>query len=109
LLQSISVSTTPKGELMGFSSAKRLRLEQALSRLQEVFARPALRVIVFILALVLFYWPFISRVRPWSGWHLFLFFFAAWLGVILLLVAMGLSLIARNKPRQEDDNTGGGR
>ncbi len=72
-------------------------------RLQEVFARPALRVVVLIFALALFYWPFISRIRPWSGWHLFIFFFGAWLGVILLLVGMGLSLAARNKRRQDDD------
>lgn len=78
-------------------SAKRLKLKQAVSRLQEVFARPAFRVVVLVLALTLFYWPFVTQTNTWSGWALFLFFFGAWLGVILLLLAMGLSLPGRSE------------
>jgi hypothetical protein len=85
---------------MGFF-AKRPRFKQALIRLQEVFARPAMRVVVFMLALSLFYWPFITQAKPWSGWALFIFFFGAWLGVVLLLLAMGISLGRREKDQPD--------
>jgi hypothetical protein len=88
---------------MGSRSARRRGLEQAVSRLQEVFARPALRVMVLVLALTLFYWPFISQAKPWSGWQLFAFLFASWLGLILILLGMGLSLNAQEKKRQADE------
>lgn len=92
---------------MGSRSAKRRGLEQAVSRLQEVFARPALRVMVLVLALTLFYWPFISQAKPWGGWHLFVFLFGSWLGLILILLGMGLSLNAREK-KQPADEAGAG-
>jgi hypothetical protein len=94
---------------MGFRSAKRPGLKQAVSRLQEVFARPALRVMILVLALTLFYWPFITHVEPWSGWQLFTFFFSSWLGLILLLMGMGLSLKAREKKPPADDAGSGER
>ena len=89
---------------MGFP-AKRPSLKLAVPRLREVFARPAFRVVVLVLALTLFYWPFLSQVQPWSGWALFIFFFGAWLGVILLLVAMGFSLSGRGKDYPDGNKT----
>lgn len=82
-------------------SAKRLRLKKAMERLREMFARPAFRVVAFVLALTLFYWPFVNQMKPWSGWALFVFFFSAWLGVILLMFAMGLSLARREEEQSE--------
>lgn len=83
------------------SSAKRLKLKRAVSRLQEVFARPAFRVVVFVAALTLFYWPFVTQMKPWSGWALFVFFFGSWLGIILLMFAMGMSLAQRKKDQPD--------
>jgi hypothetical protein len=88
-------------------SAKRLRFKKAVTRLQEVFARPAFRVVVFVLSLTLFYWPFVTQMKPWSGWALFVFYFGAWLGVVLLMFAMGLSLARREEEQSETGaNTG---
>jgi hypothetical protein len=94
---------------MGSKSAKRPGLKQAGYRLQEVFARPALRVLVLILALALFYWPFVSQVELWNGWALFDFLFGAWLGVIIILLGMGVSLNARERPRPTDEAGAGKR
>ncbi len=81
--------------MKGSPSLPRVRLEQAARRLGRMFARPAFRVLVFVVAMALFYWPFLSQASGWSGEKLFLFLFGTWLVVILLLFLMGMSLPTR--------------
>lgn len=69
----------------------RLRgLRQAANKWRSIFARSAAWTLVFVLAAVLFNWPFFSRVQPWAGVVMFKFLMLAWAVVIALLFCIGM-------------------
>ena len=57
----------------------------------DVVRRPAFRIVVLLMGLVLFSWPFLTRAA-WSGPFTFAFLYLAWavLIVLILLVSSGL-------------------
>lgn len=71
--------------------AKSRRLDQPPDKL-VLWERPALWLLAFCLGMTLFSWPFIPSGSPWSGENQYLFLFAAWgfIIVIISLIAAGL-------------------
>ncbi len=74
-------------------------LESLWRRLLSLPAQPAFRVVVFGVALVLFYWPFLTADTGWNGREMNRFFFLAWGVVIFLTLLIGLSLPGSRRDR----------
>ncbi|MBU2516155.1 MAG: hypothetical protein KKB57_01110 [Proteobacteria bacterium] len=63
--------------------------EQRLQgRVRRVVGTPAFAVLVFVISLVLFHWPYLAEEERWTPSHLFTTMFAGWavaIGLVLLL------------------------
>jgi|Deesub1362A_J573_1020465.scaffolds.fasta_scaffold01032_11 hypothetical protein len=81
------------------SPQRRGGLESLWRRVLSLPAQPAFRVVVFGVALVLFYWPFLTADTGWSGREMNRFFFLAWGVVIFLTLLIGLSLPGSRRGR----------
>jgi Na+/melibiose symporter-like transporter len=66
-----------------------------------LFSRPALWLVIFMTALILFIYPFLSSASTWNCRRVFLFLYCAWGLIIIILVFIGFSI-----PRPGSSNTG---
>lgn len=69
------------------SRGRRLR-----SRVRRVVGTPAFAVLVFVISLVLFHWPYLAEEDRWTPVHLFTTMFAGWAVVIALVFLLSLFL-----------------
>lgn len=68
-------------------SGRRLR-----ARVRRVVGTPAFAVLVFLISLVLFHWPYLAEEDRWTPAHLFITMFAGWTVVIALVFLLSLFL-----------------
>lgn len=62
------------------------------ARFHRVVGTPAFAVLVFVISLVLFHWPYLAEEDRWTPAHLFITMFAGWTVVIALVFLLSLFL-----------------
>ena len=60
--------------------------------MRRVVGTPAFAVLVFVISLVLFHWPYLAEEDRWTPAHLFITMFAGWAVVIALVFLFSLFL-----------------
>ncbi|MCF8040546.1 MAG: hypothetical protein K9K65_04535 [Desulfarculaceae bacterium] len=68
-------------------SGRRLR-----ARVRRVVGTPAFAVLVFLISLVVFHWPYLAEEDRWTPAHLFITMFTGWAVVIALVFLLSLFL-----------------
>ncbi|MCB2192488.1 MAG: hypothetical protein KQI62_13040 [Deltaproteobacteria bacterium] len=62
------------------------------ARFRRVVGTPAFAVLVFVIGLVVFHWPYLAEEDRWTPAHLFITMFAGWTVVIALVFLYSLFL-----------------
>lgn len=70
------------------------QLRQMATGWRRMAGRPPFQGVVFLLAMVLFNWPYLHD-RLWPKEKLYAYIFAAWGAVVVLLIIIGLSVSRR--------------
>lgn len=65
-------------------------------RVRRVVGTPAFAVLVFVISLVLFHWPYLAEEDRWTASHLFTTMFASWAVVIGLVLLQSIFLPPSN-------------
>ena len=73
-----------------------------MNRWRKIMSRPAFSVLVFLICLVLFNWPYLSPAEDWPPQHVFVHIFLAWALVILILF---LSYLSQPSSGSEQDDS----
>jgi glycopeptide antibiotics resistance protein len=82
-------------------SGRRLR-----ARVRRVVGTPAFAVLVFVISLVLFHWPYLAEEERWTASHLFITMFAGWAVVIGLVFLFSLFLPASSSEDKKPPSNG---
>ncbi len=61
-------------------------------RWRNVCRRPAFWLLVFMLGLILFVWPFIPTSHRWTGAERYVYLFCAWAFIIGLIILIAVNL-----------------
>ena len=73
-------------------------MARRLESVRRTLTRPAGRLFLAVLAVLLVSWPLLSPGLGWTCRYLYGFLFAAWFLVVLLLVAIGFSMPRSDRP-----------
>ncbi len=68
---------------------------------RDIFRRPAFQWVLFLLGLVLFYWPFLAYGDQWPQPLAYYYLLAAWALMVLLLYLLSRALgprLPRDRP-----------
>ena len=70
--------------------------------LSGLFSRKACGVLIFIIGLVLFIYPFLNIDLTWTPQGLYLYLYVSWGGIIFLLAVIGKNLppLIHDDPRE---------
>ncbi|MCF8033087.1 MAG: hypothetical protein K9K66_16135 [Desulfarculaceae bacterium] len=77
-----------------------------MSRPQHVLGTSAFAVLVFVISLVLFHWPFLADDGHWTPPQLYLTMFAAWALVILLVFLFSWFLPPASADEDDEPDSG---
>lgn len=72
-----------------------------LCRLREILSRPEISILLAVIGGLVFVWPFPELIRNAGDFALFLYFFAAWISMVLL--AYLISRAIDDQAREPDD------
>ncbi len=79
------------------------RVDRGKGRWKTLCRRPVFWLMVCIISLILFIWPFIPSNRPWMGRDQYLFLFCVWALIILVIAVISAGLPPfRQKPGGPD-------
>ncbi|MBF0527883.1 MAG: hypothetical protein HQK55_01160 [Deltaproteobacteria bacterium] len=67
------------------------------SKLKQFFSRPAAWVLVAVIGLAAFCWPFWTGKEPWSARSVYIYYFVCWAVLILILALIGAGFSGKNE------------
>ncbi len=74
--------------------------------IRQVVGTPAFAVLVFVISLVLFHWPYLAEEDRWTPAHLFTTMLASWAVVIALVFLHSLFLPSSGSENRKPPSNG---